>query len=399
MNRLDFIKLAGLCAAAPILPVQAMTRPLTGELVRDNNNFCFKLYSKLEKKGNLFFSAYSVSSALAMTSLGASGNTLAQMHEALQLQLSQEQLHPAFNLLNKDFNTPNSTYTLKVANALWGQQNYPFKKAFLAENLKFYKAGLTSLDFTESEASRKRINNWVEKNTAGKIEDLLPAGSISVMTRLVLTNAIYFKGSWQYEFNPEMTYKSDFNTVSGKAVKVDMMQKKEELRHLQNDEIEAVELPYKGDELKMQIFMPAKGKNLDGLEKKLPASIDGWSRKMRHSKIKLHLPKFKFTIAANLNDPMKQLGMVDAFSRKADFSRMEASKQLYISDILHKAFVEVNEEGTEAAAATAVIINKSRSFRREPLIRFDRPFLFTIRHKNGPILFMGRVENPLRSGV
>ncbi|MDH3582905.1 MAG: serpin family protein, partial [Phycisphaerae bacterium] len=289
---------------------------------------------------------------------------------------------------------------LAVANALWGEKTMPFKPAFLAAMNRHYGAGLFPSDFTgNAEAERKRINQWVEKQTRDKIKDVLPRGVIDNMTRLVLTNAIYFKGDWQTQFKESMTRPQPFNTGEGKSVQVPLMfLPRGRFPYHQNKDVQLLELPYRGEDLSMLVLLPTKSPGgLAGLEKKLSSKqLAGWIAGARRQPVNVFLPRFKLETQYDLKPPLKALGMKDAFVYgRADFTGLSESEKLYISAVLHKAFVEVNEEGTEAAAATAVVVATKSAKPRIPTFRADRPFVFLIRDRSsGSILFLGRVTNP-----
>ncbi len=386
------------------------------KVARGSNDFAMHLYARLaNQEGNLFFSPNSIHTALTMTYAGARGRTEFQMREVLQLfppHLTQ-QMHPAYAKLIKQLNTKGkkSRYQLSVANRLWGQKGYPWRKEFLDLTRTNYGAGLREVDFVKAtEAARKTINIWVEKQTQQKIKDLLQKGDVNKATVLVLTNAIYFKGDWASKFKKEQTKDTRFSVpikiVKGhtfmrprvyKTVSVPMMNQKGKFGYMETGDFQALELPYAGEELSMVIFLPRRLAQMDGLkdfEKLLTSkNLSKWLPKLRKREVIVSIPKFKMTCRFKLNEVLKSMGMADAFSPAADFSGMATMEKIWISDVIHKAFVDVNEEGTEAAAATAVIMGKGIS--RPSVFRADHPFVFMIRHRaTGSILFMGRVVNP-----
>jgi serpin B len=375
-------------------------QPDATALVQNNSDFAFSLYERLaEKDGNLFFSPYSISNALAMTYAGARANTAAEMKKTLRFNLDDNRLHAAFNSLINDLDADakKRTFQLSVANRLWGQKNYGFQPAFLKIGQDSYRAGLEELDFVKMpDEARKTINAWVEKQTKGKIKDLIPKREITPLTRLVLTNAIYFKAAWQTPFEPTQTKPGDFHLTNGKTVRTPMMHGSPLTGYVGRDTFSLVSLPYKDGQQSMVILLPKKKDGLAELEKKLnAANLTAWLKAVGEHDVDLKLPKFKFTAEFKLNDVLIKMGMKDAFDhRKADFSGMATREQLSISAVLHKAFVDVNEAGTEAAAATAVII---RGDSKPPRATFhaEHPFIFLIRdHATGSILFVGRVANP-----
>ena len=381
---------------------KAPTDPVT--IARAGNEFTLKLYAKLAgAKGNVFFSPSSIHTALAMTYAGAKGRTAEQMAETLalprgdQAAWTQHRLHKAYRGLLAQLRPGKAKgCQLHVANALWGQKGYPWLKTFLSLTADNYGAGLREVDFkTAAEQARLTINKWVEDQTNEKIRELIGPGILKPLTRLVLTNAIYFKGDWASRFEPKATRDAPFKLSAGKTVKVPMMYQKGEFGYFADRKALVLGMPYKGGELSMLVLLPAKFGKLAEFEKSLTAArIAGWSKSLRKQEVRVYLPKFRLTSSFRLDKALTDLGMRDAFTYKADFSGMNGRKDLFISAVLHKAFVDVNEEGTEAAGATAVVMEKKNGGRRL-VFRADRPFLFLIRHNaTGAILFMGRVADP-----
>ncbi len=377
-------------------------------LVEGNSDFAFDLYQQLrDKEGNLFYSPYSISLALAMTYAGARGETETQMAEALDFLLPQETLHPAFNALALALDSRGEGaqgkngegFRLNVVNAIWGQQDYEFLSDFLDLLAVNYGAGLRVLDFIgATEESRVTINDWVSDQTEGRIEDLIPAGMINPLTRLVLTNAIYFNAAWAEPFNEDVTQDGVFYLLDGGEVTVPMMRQEESFKYGEGDGYLAVELPYDGEELSMVILLPDSGQ-FDAFEEALDAAqvagiIDG----MGYRQVDLTMPKFEFDSSFSLSQALRAMGMPIAFSETdADFSGISDSQDdpLYIWEVVHKAFVSVDEEGTEAAAATAVIMNGASAPPEPAEFTIDRPFIFLIRDiETGAILFVGRTLDP-----
>jgi serpin B len=369
--------------------------------VAGNTDFAFDLYGKLRDNtpnGNLFFSPYSISTALAMTYGGARGNTEKQMAETLHFTLPGPRLHPAFGALQKQLIQEDKSrgYQLLVANALWGRKGEPFLKEFLDLNKNCYDAGLTLLDFVnETEKSRQIINRWVEEKTKEKIKELIPPKGIDELTALVLTNAIYFKGEWRTKFEKEDTEPADFSISANNKVKVDMMHLKEDFKYCEDEKKRVLELPYKSDELSMLVFLPKEIEGVKEIEDTLTTEKLGvLLSKMRATKVDVYFPKFKMKWGTSLNEALVALGMPDAFNqgkKPADFTGIRGD--LFISNVFHQAFIEVNEEGTEAAAATGVVL--SHSIPITPVFRADHPFIFIIKdNRTGSILFMGRLMNP-----
>ncbi len=290
-----------------------------------------------------------------------------------------------------------SGYELSVANALWAQKGYQFLRAFLNTTTTNYGAGLNQVDFVSAtEAARKTINDWVEKKTEGKIKDLIKPGVFNTLTRLVLTNAIYFKGNWARQFEKVETKDSPFTVARDKNVTVPMMSQKAQFAYAETETLQLLELPYAGDQLSMVILLPKELDGLADLEKSLtPGSLRECLQGLRKQEVVVQVPRFKLTSEFSLARVLASMGMTDAFSREADFSGMTGDTELFISAVIHKAFVDVNEEGTEAAAATAVVMTLKSAPLRPPIFRADHPFLFLIRdNQSGSILFLGRVVNP-----
>jgi serpin B len=375
------------------------------KLADGNTAFALDLYQRLASAdGNLFFSPYSISSALAMTYGGARGQTQAQMKDALRFPFGPDQLNPAFNRLNIDLEelTQNAQdpskkdFQLNIANALWGQQNFKFLQAYLDMLAENYAAGMRLVDFAgDPEAARKEINDWVSQQTQDKIKDLIPQGVLDPLTRLVLTNAIYFKAAWMHPFDPNSTLPGDFFKPDGSNVRVPMMHNKQFLGYLKSDGVTAIELPYQGGNVSMLVMMPDPG-TLQAFQQSItPQSLAALTGKLKSQEVRLTFPKFKVEATISLADVLKSMGMQDAFNGTADFSGMDGAKDLFIQAILHKAFVNLDEAGTEAAAATAVMMAAS-ALPVEPVkVVIDHPFLFAVRDRTtGTILFMGKVVDP-----
>ena len=388
----------------------------TNAVVQGNNDFALELYAQLrDQQGNLFLSPYSISTALAMTYAGARGRTEAEMAMALHFPMTmtarpgakrssglvhnQEQFHTAFGSIVKDLNArgQSGAYELTVANALWGQQGYGFLTEFLDLIKANYDGNLNEVDFVSfPNAARRKINAWVEERTNGKIKDLIPGGVLGPLTRLVLTNAIYFKGNWASQFKPRNTKDSPFTLADGKKINAPLMNQTAEYKYMQTADFQALELPYVDQELSMIIFLPRKFDALPQFEKTLTTkNLSRWMHKLHKRKVIVSVPKFKMTKQFGLAGVLGEMGMTDAFSGKADFSGINGKTDLFISAVIHKAYVDVNEEGTEAAAATAVVVGITSVPPQPPVFRADHPFLFLIRdNRSGSILFIGRMMNP-----
>ncbi|XP_029955717.1 leukocyte elastase inhibitor-like isoform X4 [Salarias fasciatus] len=419
-----------------------------------NTRFFLALLKKLsedDSTGNIFFSPFSISAALAMVLLGAAGNTAAQMSEVLgfrsketassetepmstdsstspplfqsqrQMQIQrpaklpkylqslknseQDELHAKFAQLLEDFYKADAPYDLNLANRLYGEQSYEFVKLFLEETKKFYSAELETVDFKSgAEGARLNINSWVEQQTQGKVKDLLAQGVVSDMTRLVLVNAIYFKGKWAEQFKEEYTVDDRFriNKTETKPVKMMRQKKKFHINTLPEVNSQIIELPYVGEDLSMFIILPNdiedETTGLKKLEQELTFDkFEEWSNldAMGKNEVELSLPRFKLEESYSLKEVLSSMGMVDAFDvSKSNFSGMSPANDLVLSSVVHKAFVEVNEVGTEAAAATAAVVG-TRSVVIPDRFVADHPFLFFIQHKpTKTVLFAGRYSSP-----
>ncbi len=373
-------------------------------VVESNHRFAFDLYSQVGKSdGNLFFSPFSISTALAMTYAGAKGNTEAQMAHTLHFSLSQERLHPGYSVLMHGLHADpaQSGFELSIANALWGQSGYEFHKEFMDITRDYYDAGFKEVNFVkDAEQARETINRWVETKTRDKIKELIKPAILTDLTRLVLTNAVYFKGQWMSQFKKGMTRPEPFELMGGEKIEVPMMNQTRELDYSEDETAQILEMPYEGNQLSMVIFLPKEKKGVKDLENLLGAeTFKNWVSALRKEEVIVFLPKFKMTSEFFLNEELQALGMTDAFDTElADFSGMTPdSAGLYISKVIHKAFVDVNEEGTEAAAATAVVMQRAMAVLPEPkrVFRADHPFIFIIRDKSSDsILFIGRVMDP-----
>jgi serpin B len=378
-------------------------------LVEGNSAFAFELYQALkETDGNLFYSPFSISLALAMTYAGARGETEAQMAAVLRFLLDQSTLHPAFNQLDTELagrgqgaqGKDGEGFRLNVVNAIWGQKDYEFLPPFLDVLAENYGAGLRILDFINAaERSRLTINEWVSQQTEGRIKDLIPPGRIDALVRLVLTNAIYFNAAWKYPFEKQMTANGPFYLIDGGQVNVPMMRQTESFGYTEVEGYQAIELPYDGDELSMVILLPEAG-NFEAFEAGLQSQqVDAIINDLQNTEVALTMPKFEFDSEFSLKDTLAGMGMPIAFSPdEADFSGMRGNQELFISDVIHKAFLAVDEAGTEAAAATAVIMKNTAVPEPPVQVTIDHPFIFLIRDiQTGTILFVGRVLNPAQS--
>lgn len=372
------------------------------ELAAGNTAFALDLYQYVRgQSGNIFFSPYSISIALAMTYAGARGETERQMAEALHFTLGQDRLHPAFNALDlalasRGEEDDDGKFQLNVVNKLWGRTGYEFLGEFLDILAEHYGAGLQLMDFVNAaEDARVTINDWIAAQTANRIQDLIPPGAITPATVLVMTNAIYFKAAWRESFEERDTRHESFTLLDGTSITVPMMTQEAEHKYLDGDGFQAVELLYDGDELSMLLIMPDEG-NYEAFEGTFDAArLHSIVQALQGVHLRLSMPRFAFDWSVSLGQPLSDLGMPIAFGGDADLSGMNGIGGLFIEDVIHKAFVAVDEAGTEAAAATAVITTET-SVPPPPLpVIIDRPFLFVIRDiETEAILFLGRLQDP-----
>ncbi len=379
---------------------QLFSENVRNSVAESNNKFCLDLYNELRQTdGNLFFSSYSIFSALAMTYEGANGSTAKEMEKSLYLE-DQEKFQEKFQSLQNEINKSKKKYELNSANAIWLQNKYPFKKDYIEKIEQFYHGKVTNLNFAEkAESSRRTINNWIEKKTNDKIKKLISPNVLSPLTRMVLTNAIYFKGKWKLEFKKEATEKRAFHLNDQNTIQTNMMRKTDYFRYGETENIQILEMEYEGDDLSMLIILP-KRNDIENIEKLLNwEKLQSWNSLLKKEKVVVTIPKFTFETKYFLNDYLINMGISAAFQSSADFSKMSPTAELFISDVIHQAFLEVSEEGTEAAAATAVVMEAlSAGPDHKPEIKIfnaDHPFLFLIQQKETKnILFFGRLKNP-----
>ncbi len=378
--------------------VDAATTPA----VNGANRFAFDLYGQLkEKPGNLFFSPYSISTCLALTFAGARGNTEKQMAKVLHFDGEPATVHAAFGELQSQLGKAGNQkgIELSIANALWAQQGHPFLPAFLKTASTDYQARVKQADFkTDAAGVTRQINNWVADKTNDKIKDILPPGLLNAQSSLVLANAIYFKGIWATPFIPRATSKQPFHLTADSQVESALMHQTEEMPYMENEAYQAVEIPYAGKQLALVIILPRAVDGCAKLESQLTADFLAEARAyMKPKKVELSLPKFEMNSGFALRDTLERMGMVDAFG-SADFSGMDGMKDLFLSAVQHKAWVEVNEQGTEAAAATVAITKRSaiaKPIDPPVVFRADHPFIFLIRDTaSGAVLFLGRLASP-----
>jgi serpin B len=374
--------------------------PPAGEVVASMNAFACDLYGRLAdaSEDNLFLSPASISTALAMTYAGAGGDTESQM--AAVLHLPRHNVHGAFGGMVDYVNAlgEQDKFDLTIANALWGQRGYAFRPEFLDLLDRHYGAGLQPVDFrTDTEAARRTINTWVEQQTRDKIQDLIPSGVLTAASRLVLTNAIYFRGDWQEQFSVDRTQPLPFTTAAGERVKTPTMFQEARFQYAEDDTAQCLEMSYAGGDMAMTILLPRKADGLSGLESRLDAAVlERWSGKLRSRQVQVYLPKFSMTVAFQLKSALAAMGMPDAFvAGSADFSGMDGTRELFLQEVVHKAMVDVNETGTEAAAATGVVVGITSLPPPPVVFRAEHPFLFFIRDtRTGVVLFLGRLNTP-----
>ncbi|MCD6247945.1 MAG: serpin family protein, partial [Hadesarchaea archaeon] len=379
-----------------IKPNDSGATPQTvAEVVGGNNKFAFDLYSQLAKNNekNVFFSPWSIYTALAMTYEGARGRTAEEMESVLHLPEDDDVRRPSFAWIHNRLNE-NEEYELESANALWAQEGHSFLDSYFGIIENYYGGEIANLDFENgAEEARKAINDWVSEKTGGRIEELIEEGMLTPLTRLVLTNAIYFKGEWAKQFDEDATRPENFWVGPGRTVEVPMMSLTGEFNYTETEEFEALEMPYEGGDLSMLILLPKTRFGLSDLEKDIgPSLLNEIRGGLREQTVDVYMPRFELRTDYELSDALKEMGMASAFSGGiADFSGMDGTRDLFMDLVAHQAFVRVDEGGTEATAATGVVVilGIHKTFRA------DHPFLFIIQQtETGNILFMGRVIDP-----
>ena len=390
-------------ASVPRAPIDDPARQAAGQLAAANAGFGWDLYRLLAKDdgGNLFFSPYSVASAMAMVYAGASGDTRTQLARALRWD-TLGSVDAGFNVIDQALQASGPTsgdatpFTLTLANSAWTQTGHPFRQEYLETLARYYGAGVRLADFqAAAEDARQAVNRWVADQTANRIKDLLPAGSVSSLTRLVLANAIYFKGDWETPFAKSDTGPGQFTVASGQSKQATMMRHTGTFAYAAAGDVEALELPYAGNNVSMVVLLPAAGA-LAALEARLEAAIAAVLPALQPRQVRLTMPRWEFSSSFDLKAALAQLGAVDLFDAdRADLSGMDGARDLYVSGVFHKAFVRVDEKGTEAAAATGVVVGTTAAPVSQVEFTLDRPFLFLIRERTtGAVLFAGRVLDP-----
>jgi len=386
------------------------------EVVNANNQFAFDLYSELAKteKDNIFYSPYSISAALAMTYEGAKGKTAEEIKEVFHFPETSV-LRPNYAAIYNKINENNKEYQLSTGNALWVQQDYLLLNDYSEAVERYYGGKASNVDFIkETEKSRQTINSFIEEQTNNKVKELIPAGQVDPLTRLVITNAIYFKGTWEWEFDKSDTRDKDFYITPENVVKTPMMHMdsdKATFNYADLEKLQILELPYKGDKISMLILLPKQGEaydyekgekitynyNLEDIELS-SEKLNEYKSEMQETKLSaIYLPKFKFDTKYFMVSTLSEMGMPTAFSMQADLSGIDGSQNLYIQNVIHQAFVQVDEKGTEAAAATSITIG-FKSAMPSNVFTADHPFIFIIQEKEtGNILFMGRMTDPTKA--
>ncbi len=366
------------------------------------NGFALSLYSQISKdQGNLLFSPFSLSSALVMTYAGARGETARQMSNAMHFDLPPSRLHPAFQRMLEGLVSKPDEQAVKllIANSLWGQTGFDFQEDFMNLVEDRYGAALRPVDFAQqTEEARVLINEWTSDRTAGKIGELLPSGSLDSRSRLVVVNAVYFNGTWMSPFQPHDTQEGEFAAADGQMVPAEFMQQSGRFSFHRDDTVQVLRLPYENDRISMIVLLPVETEGLPALESRLTLPfLNGLRAELKPQQVKVVFPKLRLQGRFSLEGPLKELGMVHAFSpREADFSGITGKRDLSIRAVLHQAVLELDEQGTEAAAATGLVLGvTSAPLQPPPLFKADHPFLFVIVDEpSGAILFAGRVSNP-----
>jgi serpin B len=368
------------------------------DAVRGNTRTALDLYrTQRNACGNIFFSPYCISAALALAYAGARGNTAAQMARALRFDPDPHILHPAFGALETGLAEleRDGALQLRVASRLWPHTSCRLLEEYVTLVRRCYGASLTPLDYRRPEPARQVINAWAEERTGGRITDLIPPGILTSLTRLVLTNVIYFKGRWSSPFRLRLTRRASFWVTPDSAAQAQMMAQTHDFDYCEAGDVQVLDLPYGGG-LSMIVLLPRARDGLAAIEDALTVeNLDLWTASLSPAVVEVFLPRFMITFQVQLDAALESLGMVDAFTEQADFSGMDGTRRLFIGAALHKAFIKVNEEGAEAAAATALALAEGLSPPAPPVFRADHPFLFLIRKgRTGSILFLGRVIDP-----
>ncbi|MDX9880513.1 MAG: serpin family protein [Prolixibacteraceae bacterium] len=371
----------------------------SAKIIESDNRFGLELFRKINEtdteEKNIMISPLSVSLALAMVYNGAEGETREQMEEMLhKAGLTPDEINQSYKTLVTALKSHDVKVALEIANAIFYRDNFPVKNDFLVANKNFYDAEVKALDFANTGKTLETINGWVDDKTHNKIEQILD--DIDPLDVMVLLNAIYFNGEWTYRFEKENTTDRAFYFADGSNKNVPTMRIEEKFNYYQNNQIEMIELPYGGGKYSMLVFLPKTGNPIDQTINLLsPENIESWTNQMTSRQKLVYLPKFEFKYGKKLNNELQSLGMTDAFNGKANFKGI-SDIFIYISEVIHKSYIKVDERGTEAAAVTAVVIRLTSSG-ADDIFAVDRPFAFAIREKDtNAILFIGKVTNPLQ---
>lgn len=365
-------------------------------IVEGNNKFAFKFYSKISNAENIFFSPFSIYSAFAMTYEGSAGQTKKEFERVFNFPSEKVEIRDPFKLILSNFSKENPELAIKIANSIWVQKEYHFLSGYIELLKDNYFSEFFDSDFKSApEKEREKINLWVKEKTLGKIDSLIPPNGLNSLTRLVLANAIYFKGLWENKFDKNLTFNDHF--VNGKKnIPIKMMTYPSEVKlpYYKDQNLQMIELPYKGKEISMYIILPT-AEDTKEIEKDLTyEKFKKWSQEMRNQKIKVFIPKLKLEYYSKLNEILTQMGLKTAFTEKANFTEMDNTRKLYIQKAFHKAKIEIDEEGSEASAATAVSVG-IKAVMMTPIFKANKPFIFLIIDKrNNLILFMGKVSEP-----
>lgn len=395
----------------PRTRVENLPAEIVSSLVQANNQFAFDFYSQIKSSHpyeNLVISPYSINLALAMVSGGASGQTLEEMRQVLNDQALGDQVHLAWNALSAEIEsradspeTQEAGFDLKITNAIWGQSDYSFEQAYLDNLAENYDAGLRLTDFkNEPDTARVDINDWVSEQTNQRIAELIPDGAIHPLTRLAIINTVYFKAPWRFPFDPANTTQEFFTQLNGEQVEVPMMHQTQDLPYLKTEDLSMVVFPYSAGKLEMILIQPSANK-FEAFEQTLTHQLLKLLREQQQwGGVRLSLPRYQFSTDVNLIEALTAMGMPSAFNLdQADFSGITREEQIYIDAALHEAFIDVNEEGTEAAGATAILLaGKGMPVRELVEISLNSPFFFILQDREtGTVLFFGRVMNPLQN--
>ena len=367
-------------------------------VIAANNQFALDFYSNVTQQdsSNIFFSPWSISSAFAIAYEGARGTTAEEIQSVFSFAADDSVRRSSFAAVQKDLNENDGNYTLNTANALWVKEGYQLSEDYVSTARQYYDSEVANVDFIGNEGVGQ-INKWIESKTNNKIKDLIPPGSTNELTRLIITNAVYFNGTWSIEFDEADTSEEDFHVSANKTVTVPMMKlDKKFFNYAETDELQILEMPYQGGKVSMLLLLPHNGTDVSSIEQSLTLDkLEQLRGELQNQTIDVNIPKFKLETDYTLNSMLEDMGMPTSFNENAaDFSGITEEERLFIAAALHKAFVDVNEKGTEAAAATGITI-ETTSYQPIPVFRADRPFLFIIQDsETGNILFMGRVVDP-----